>query len=88
MNRRTFLKFIATACGAAVVCPGELLKAEFKPVEVSCKHEFQWFAAKNEDAPTHYTILNYDKYHHYECTCILCGFIKYIEFRRVPGDVT
>jgi len=26
MNRRTFLKSIATACGAAVVCPGELLK--------------------------------------------------------------
>jgi hypothetical protein len=26
MNRRTFLKSIATVCGAAVVCPGELLK--------------------------------------------------------------
>lgn len=25
MNRRTFLKSIAIACGAAVVCPGELL---------------------------------------------------------------
>ena len=33
MNRRTFLKYIATACGAAVVCPGELLKdeSELKP---------------------------------------------------------
>lgn len=26
MNRRTFLKSLTTACGAAVVCPGELLK--------------------------------------------------------------
>ena len=26
MNRRTFLKSIATVCGAAVVCPGELLE--------------------------------------------------------------
>lgn len=26
MNRRTFLKSLAIACGAAVVCPGELLK--------------------------------------------------------------
>ena len=33
MNRRTFLKSIAAACGAAVVCPGELLKSpvEFRP---------------------------------------------------------
>lgn len=33
MNRRTFLKSIAIACGAAVVCPGELLKSpvEFMP---------------------------------------------------------
>lgn len=30
MRRRAFLKSIATACGAAVVCPGELLKS---PVE-------------------------------------------------------
>lgn len=28
MNRRTFLKSLATACGAAVVCPGELLKTD------------------------------------------------------------
>lgn len=28
MNRRTFLKSIVTACGAAVVCPGELLRPE------------------------------------------------------------
>ncbi|KKN69785.1 hypothetical protein LCGC14_0437310 [marine sediment metagenome] len=26
MNRRTFLRSLATVCGAAVVCPGELLK--------------------------------------------------------------
>lgn len=26
MNRRTFLRSIATVCGAAVVCSGELLK--------------------------------------------------------------
>ena len=26
MNRRTLLKFLATICGAAVVCPGELVK--------------------------------------------------------------
>jgi hypothetical protein len=26
MNRRTFLKSLTAACGAAVVCPGELLK--------------------------------------------------------------
>jgi len=30
MNRRTFLKSIAAACGAAVVCPGELLRGEPK----------------------------------------------------------
>ena len=30
MNRRAFLKSIATVCGAAVVCPGELLKGESK----------------------------------------------------------
>ena len=28
MNRRTFLKSIATVCGAAAVCPGELLRGE------------------------------------------------------------
>jgi len=28
INRRAFLKSIAAACGAAVVCPGELLKDE------------------------------------------------------------
>ncbi len=28
MNRRNFLKSIATVCGAAVVCPGELVKGE------------------------------------------------------------
>ena len=27
MNRRTFLKSMATVCGAAVVCPGELVKS-------------------------------------------------------------
>ena len=31
MNRRTFLKSIAIACGAAVVCPGELLKKHRHP---------------------------------------------------------
>ncbi|MCK5617533.1 hypothetical protein KAR91_87525 [Candidatus Pacearchaeota archaeon] len=31
MNRRTFLKSIVTACGAAVVCPGELVKSKIKP---------------------------------------------------------
>jgi hypothetical protein len=30
MNRRTFLRSIAAACGAAVVCPGELLKGKTK----------------------------------------------------------
>ena len=28
MNRRTFLKSLTAACGAVVVCPGELLKSE------------------------------------------------------------
>jgi len=28
MNRRNFLKSLAAACGAAVVCPGELLKSD------------------------------------------------------------
>ena len=39
MNRRTFLKSIATACGAVVVCPGELLKepVEFRPNPVQMK---------------------------------------------------
>ena len=36
-NRRTFLKSIATACGAAVVCPGELLKSPIKHVGVHGK---------------------------------------------------
>lgn len=31
MNRRNFLKSVAAACGAVVVCPGELLKGEFRP---------------------------------------------------------
>ncbi|KKN68798.1 hypothetical protein LCGC14_0448180 [marine sediment metagenome] len=31
INRRSFLKSLVTVCGAAVVCPGELLKDE--PVE-------------------------------------------------------
>ena len=39
MNRRTFLKSIATACGAAVVCPGELLK----PVQPKLKLEPGWY---------------------------------------------
>ena len=30
MNRRTFLKSIATVCGAVVVCPGELVKLPVK----------------------------------------------------------
>lgn len=30
MNRRTFLKSIATVCGAAIVCPGELAKSPTK----------------------------------------------------------
>jgi hypothetical protein len=85
MNRRTFLRSIATVCGAAVVCPGELLKGEPKPVKVPCKHEFRWFAAKNEDAPAHCTVFNYDRYYHYKYTCTLCGFTKYVEFRRIPG---
>jgi len=28
MNRRTFLKSLAAACGAAIVCPGKLLKVD------------------------------------------------------------
>jgi len=28
MNRRIFLKSLAAACGAAVVCPGELVKGK------------------------------------------------------------
>ncbi len=31
MNRRTFLRSIATVCGATVVCPGELLKKHKHP---------------------------------------------------------
>jgi len=30
MNRRTFLRSLTTVCGAAVVCPGELLKSPVK----------------------------------------------------------
>lgn len=30
MNRRNFLKSLAAACGAAIVCPGELLKSPVK----------------------------------------------------------
>jgi len=86
MNRRIFLKSIAAACGAAVVCPGKLLKDEPKPVRVSRKHEFRWFAVKNNDAPSWCSSLNYDKYHHYEYTCTLCGFTKYVEFRSNPAQ--
>jgi len=32
MNRRTFLKSLATVCGAAVVCPGELVKGNSEEV--------------------------------------------------------
>ena len=32
MNRRTFLKSIATVCGTVVVCPGELVKDESEKV--------------------------------------------------------
>ena len=28
MNRRTFLKSLAATCGAAIVCPGELVKID------------------------------------------------------------
>lgn len=28
MNRRTFLRSTATVCGAAIMCPGELLKSD------------------------------------------------------------
>ena len=31
INRRTFLKSLTAACGAAVVCPGELLKGKAEP---------------------------------------------------------
>lgn len=31
MNRRSFLKSLTAVCGAAVVCPGELLKGEPMP---------------------------------------------------------
>ncbi len=36
MNRRNFLKSLATACGAAVVAPAVLLKSK-------CKHEWRLF---------------------------------------------
>ena len=73
MNRRSFLKSLATICGAAVVCPGELLKSK-------CKHDYRWFAMKNSDAPVWCSSLDYDKHHHYENTCTLCGFTKQILF--------
>ena len=31
MNRRNFLESMAIVCGAAVACPGELLKASVRP---------------------------------------------------------
>ena len=42
MNRRNFLKSIATVCGAAVVCPGELLKGK-TVAGIDCgKPKFRW----------------------------------------------
>jgi hypothetical protein len=32
MNRRSFLKSLTAACGAAVICPGELLKDKPEPI--------------------------------------------------------
>ncbi|KKN47590.1 hypothetical protein LCGC14_0661580 [marine sediment metagenome] len=37
MNRRTFLRSLATVCGAAVMCPGELLKSPIKHLWVRGK---------------------------------------------------
>lgn len=44
MNHRTFLKSLTAACGAAIVCPGKLLKRT--------KHTFIW-VPPNEKMPTH-----------------------------------
>lgn len=44
MNRRTFLKSLATVCGAAVVCPGELLKS----IPVVAGVEPGWYDVKFE----------------------------------------
>ena len=42
MNRRTFLKSIATACGAAVVCPGELFKSPVTPITIFIDKSKGW----------------------------------------------
>lgn len=45
INRRSFLKSIATACGAAVVCPTKLLKRGSKQI-------IMW-VAPTDKVPTH-----------------------------------
>ena len=53
MNRRTFLKSIATVCGAAVVCPGELVKSPITPVVgvgERAKH-IKWMQFPTHDHP-------------------------------------
>jgi len=47
INRRSFLKSIATACGAAVVCPGELLKSTQRVCEAGW-YDFNPFGSKAE----------------------------------------
>ena len=42
MNRRTFLKSLGIICGAAVVCPGELLKAPVIPVTIFIDKSKGW----------------------------------------------
>ena len=46
MNRRTFLRSIATVCGAAVVCPGELLKSPVQRVYGVGWHDFNPFGSE------------------------------------------
>lgn len=51
MNRRTFLKSIAAACGTAIVCPGELLKPPIKfrpnPVQRVYVTDCIWLSVHN-----------------------------------------
>ena len=48
MNRRTFLKSIAAVCGAAVVCPGELLKSPAQRVYGAGWYDFNPFGSEAE----------------------------------------
>ncbi len=86
MNRRTFLKSIATVCGAAVVCPGELLK----PVQSDPGfYDFNPFGSEANRKKYRQNIKCYGK-HGQHCCCnscvndIMTDCLPPLKFRGTP----